>query len=76
MTMDKERKQDIALMRYSAIAPLVTGLKEDYPSLKAFFRDVSAKGVTAPDGTLRHFAPVTIERWYRSYKQEIGRAHV
>lgn len=69
MTMDKERKQDIALMRYSAIAPLVTGLKEDYPSLKAFFRDVSAKGVTAPDGTLRHFAPVTIERWYRSYKQ-------
>ena len=69
MTMDKERKQDIALMRYSAIAPLITGLKEDYPSLKAFFRDVSAKGVTAPDGTLRHFAPVTIERWYRSYKQ-------
>ncbi len=67
MAMDKERKQDIALMRYSAIAPLITGLKEDYPSLKAFFRDASAKGVTAPDGTLRHFAPVTIERWYRSY---------
>ena len=37
MTMDKERKQDIALMRYSAIAPLITGMKEDYPSLKAFF---------------------------------------
>lgn len=69
MAMDKERKQDIALMRYSAIAPLVTGLKEDYPSLKAFFRDVSAKGVTAPDGTKKHFAPVTIERWYRSYMQ-------
>ncbi len=69
MAMDKGRKQGIAPMRYSAIAPLTTGLKEGYPSLKTFSRDAPAKGVTAPDGTLKHFAPVTIERWYRPYMQ-------
>lgn len=67
--MDKEKRQDIALMRYSAIAPLITGMKDDATSLKAFFSEVSAKGITAPDGKLRHFAPVTIGRWYHSYKQ-------
>lgn len=69
MLMDQEKRQDIALMRYSAIAPLITGMKDDCTSLKAFFSEVSAKGITAPDGKLRHFAPVTIGRWYYSYKQ-------
>lgn len=26
------------------------------------------KGTFAPDGTLKHFAPATIERWYRNYR--------
>lgn len=68
--MDQEKRQDIALMRYSAIAPLITGLQDDYPSLEAFYRDASTKGVTAPDGTIRHYAPGTIEKWYRSYKED------
>ena len=68
--MDKEKCKDIALMRYSAIAPLITGLQDDYNSLDAFFHDASVKGVTAPDGTVRHYAPGTIEKWYRSYKQD------
>lgn len=68
--MDQKKKQDVALMRYSAIAPLITGLQDEYPSLEAFFRDASVKGVTAPDGTIKHYAPGTIEKWYRSYKQD------
>ena len=56
-------------MRYSAIAPLITGLQEDYPSRDAFFRDVSVKGLTAPDGSIKHYAPGTIEKWYYSYKE-------
>lgn len=68
--MDQEKKQSIALMRYSAISPLITGLQDDYASLRAFFRSASAKGVTAPDGSVRHYSPQTIEKWYRSYKQE------
>ena len=31
--MEQEKKQAVALMRYSAIAPLITGTQEDYESL-------------------------------------------
>ena len=68
--MKQERKQAIALMRYSAIAPLITGLSEEYPSLTAFFNAISFKGIIHPDGSLKHYAPGTIEKWYRSYKDE------
>lgn len=67
--MEQDKKHDIALMRYSVISPLITGLQEDYSSLDAFFRDASLKGVTAPDGSVRKYAPGTIEKWYRAYKQ-------
>ena len=67
--MTQEKKHDIALMRYSIIAPIVTGLKEDYPSLDAFYRDAGERGVVSPDGSVKHFSPATIERWYRHYKK-------
>ena len=69
--MDQEKKQAIALMRYSAIAPLITGLSDDYESLTAFFNNASVKGVIHPDGTIKHYAPGTIEKWYRNYKEEL-----
>lgn len=56
-------------MRYSAIAPLITGLSDDYDSLTAFFNNASIKGVIHPDGTIKHYAPGTIEKWYRNYKE-------
>lgn len=68
--MDQQKQHDIALMRYSVIAPLITGLSDDYTSLEAFYRDASAKGVVHPDGSLKHYAPGTIEKWYRNYKQD------
>lgn len=68
--MNQQKQHDIALMRYSVIAPLITGLSDDYSSLEAFYRDASAKGVVHPDGSLKHYAPGTIEKWYRSYKQD------
>ena len=43
--MEQEKKQAVALMRYSAIAPLITGTQEDYESLSAYFRTASAKGI-------------------------------
>lgn len=67
--MTQEKKHDIALMRYSVISPIITGLSEDYSSLDAFYRDVSKKGVVSPDGTVKHFSAATIERWYRNYKK-------
>ena len=66
--MEQDKKHDIALMRYSVISPLITGLQEDYPSLDAFFREASLKEVTFPDGSVHKFAPGTIEKWYRAYK--------
>ena len=67
--MDQEKKHDIALMRYSVISPVISGLPESYSSLEAFYRDAAQKGTIAPDGTLKHFAPATIERWYRNYRK-------
>ena len=67
--MEQEKKQAVALMRYSAIAPLITGTQEDYESLSAYFRTVSAKGIKAPDGSLRHYSPGTLEKWYLAYRK-------
>ena len=66
--MEQEKRQDIALMRYCAIAPLLTGLQEDYSSLSAYFQSVSDKGITAPDGKIKHYAPKTIGKWYHAYR--------
>lgn len=68
--MEQDKKQQIALMRYSAIAPLIIGAQDDLPSLSAYFRDTSARGIKSPDGTIRHYAPATIENWYYAYKKE------
>lgn len=65
--MNQEKMQSIALMRYSAIAPLISGTGNYYASYDAFFRAVSDKGILHPDGHLKHYAPNTIEKWYRKY---------
>lgn len=66
--MDQDRKQQIALMKYGAIAPLVIGAAGDYSSLNEYFRETSAKGISDPDGKVRHYSPGTIEKWYLAYK--------
>ena len=68
--MDQDKKQAIALMRYSAIAPLISGTQTDYDSLNSFFREVSAKGLKSPNGELRHYAPATLKKWYLAYKKD------
>ena len=55
-------------MRYSAIAPLITGTQEDYGSLSAYFRTASVKGIKVPDASLRHYSPGTLEKWYFAYR--------
>lgn len=67
--MNQERKQAVALMRYSAIAPLVAGTQDEYESMSAYFRSTSAKGIKAPDGTIRHYSPGTLEKWYLAYRK-------
>lgn len=67
--MNQEKAHAIALMRYSVISPLISGLSDQYPSNEAFFRDAFNKGVQAPDGTTKHFAPATIKTWYLNYNR-------
>ncbi|MFR8622375.1 hypothetical protein [[Ruminococcus] torques] len=55
--MKQEKQQEIALMRYGAIAPIIAGLDERYPSKTAFYTEISAKGLMGPDGKLHHYAP-------------------
>lgn len=52
LNMDHERRQNIALMKYLVFAPLISGLSEDYASLKAYYRDDYAKGIMSPGGGL------------------------
>lgn len=66
--MKSEKQQEIALMRYGAIAPLISGLDENYPTKTAFYTEISAKGLIGPDGRVHHYAPATIERWYLDYQ--------
>lgn len=67
--MKPEKQQEIALMRYAAVAPLIAGLDENYPSKTAFYTEVSNKGITGPDGRVHHYAPATIEKWYLDYQK-------
>lgn len=55
-------------MRYGAIAPMIAGLDERYPSKTAFYTEISAKGLMGSDGKLHHYAPATIEKWYLDYQ--------
>lgn len=66
--MKPEKQQEIALMRYGAIAPLIAGLDENYPSKTAFYTEISNKGLVGPDGRVHHYAPATIEKWYLNYQ--------
>ena len=68
--MKSEKQQEIALMRYGAIAPLIAGLDENYPSKAAFYNEISNKGLVGPDGSVHHYALSTIEKWYFDYQNQ------
>ena len=68
--MDYVKKQDVALLRYTAIAPVVTGLGDAYGSNNNYYREISEKGVTGPDGKVYHFHPDPLQRWYSAYKKQ------
>ena len=65
--MTQDEKQAVALMRYSAIAPLISGSLDPGQSLNSYYLEAAARSYNAPDGSIKHFSPPTIERWYRNY---------
>ena len=67
--MEQEYRHAIALMRYSAIAPLIPGLPEGYRNLADYLEKTSQKGLLHPDGEVRNYAPKTLYKWYFSYQK-------
>ena len=48
----------------------MTGLGDAYCSNNDYYREISEKGVTGPDGKVYHFHPDTLQRWYSAYKKQ------
>ena len=67
--MEQDYKHSIALMRYSAIAPLIPGLPGEYRNLADYLERTSQKGLLHPDGEVRNYAPKTLYKWYFNYKK-------
>ena len=61
-----ELKQQVALFRFSVISPLVNNC-HDFNSKMEFFRNVSLKQYTLPNGKNSTFSPLTIKTWYLNY---------
>jgi len=68
--MTDEIRNEIALMRYGIIAPLISGLHDDNESIRSFFLSASQKKYKNYDGSLVSFAPSTIQRWYYNYSRD------
>ena len=66
MTMDQ--RQQIALFRYSVIAPLETGTSDPAISNKEFFRQAAKKVYTGPDGQPTTVGASTAAKWHRAYQ--------
>ena len=66
--MEQEYRHAIALMRYSAIAPLIPGLPEGYKNLSDYLEKASHKGLMHPDGEIKNYAPKTLYKWYTGYR--------
>jgi len=65
--MDSKKQQDLALFRFSLIAPLVNETYEAI-SKSQYFRDIASKKHTLPDGTVAQFSSGAIKKWFLNYK--------
>lgn len=66
--MDNNTIQDLALMRYSAIAPIINGTYAG--TIASFCRQAAETEFKLPDGTKKKYSPETLERWYAYYKKD------
>ena len=66
--MENEQFKEIALFRFSLIAPLVNETYEGLSKMQ-YFREISNKVHILPDGKKVTYSPASIKRWYLSYKR-------
>lgn len=68
--MDDKIRNEIALMRYTIIAPLISDTLPQDLSKTEFFQSASTKSYLDPAGKPVRFSDGTIERWYYNYKKD------
>lgn len=67
--MDDKKAHEIALFRFSLIAPVINQT-HDASSISEFFRQVASKTHTYPDGNQVNYSPGTMKKWYLAYKNQ------
>ena len=66
---DLSKAVQIAQFRFALIAPVIQGLFPD-ASKSAYYRRVTEKPLTLPDGSKVSYSPKTIEKWASVYNNE------
>jgi len=59
---------DIAHFRFALIAPVIQGTYSD-TSASAYYRRITEKPLSLPDGSVFHYQPGTLEKWVEYYKK-------
>ncbi len=65
--MNDKKQQEMALFRFSLIAPLINETYEAV-SKNQYFRDIASKAHTLPDGSIVQFSSGSVKKWYLDYK--------
>lgn len=68
MTKSNLSPIDIAYFRFALIAPVIQHTYSDV-SASAYYRRVTQKPLTLPDGSVFHYQPTTLEKWVEYYKK-------
>lgn len=66
--MTETENQEMALFRFSLIAPVVNQTFEA-PSMSQFFKNVASKSYTLPNGVIANYSAATISSWYDLYRK-------
>ncbi len=65
--MDEDLRREIALFRYSLIAPILNN-NFSHKTVVDYLKDICAKQYDVPLGLKKEYAPATIKEWLRLYK--------
>lgn len=65
---DLSKAAEIAQFRFALIAPVIQGLFPD-ASRTAYYKRVTEKPLTLPDGTVKNISYKTVEKWVSEYQR-------
>ena len=65
--MDEDLRQNIALFRFSLIAPILNNTFQN-KTVKEYLQEICAKKYDSPNGLKKEYTPATIKDWLRLYK--------